>query len=106
MPLPSIQQYQEILQHPDRAFVDPALAQGRISVSGLGTPRVLSGGFALTYAVETGGRKYAVRCFHREAKDLRQRYGAIAKKLSALASAYFLEFEYQPKGVRVDSDVF
>jgi len=106
MAYPSIQQYQEALQHPGTAFADPVLARGQIAVSGLGVPRVLSGGFALTYAVEAGGRKYAVRCFHREAKGLERRYEAISKKLKALASPYFLDFEYQSKGVRIGSSAF
>lgn len=106
MAYPSIQQYQEALQHPRTAFTDPVLAGGNISVSGLGMPRVLSGGFALTYAVEAGGRKYAVRCFHREAKGLERRYEAISKKLKSLSSSYFLDFEYQPKGVRIGGATF
>lgn len=106
MAYPSIQKYQEALQHPATAFADPVLAAGRIAVSGLGVPRVLSGGFALTYAVEAGGRKYAVRCFHREAKGLERRYEAISKKLKSLASPYFLDFEYQPKGVRIEGTAF
>jgi serine/threonine protein kinase len=106
MTYPSIQQYQEALQHPATAFTDPVLATGKIAVSGLGVPRVLSGGFALTYAVEVGGRKYAARCFHREAKGLERRYEAISKKLKSLASPYFLDFEYQPKGVRIGGSAF
>ncbi len=106
MAYPSIQQYQEALQHPATAFADPVLAGGQIGVSGLGVPRVLSGGFALTYAVDAGGRKYAVRCFHREAKGLERRYEAISKKLKSLASPYFLDFEYQPKGVRIGGSAF
>lgn len=106
MAYPSIQQYQEALQHPATAFADPLLAAGKIAVSGLGVPRVLSGGFALTYAVEATGRKYAVRCFHREAKGLEKRYEAISRKLKALASPYFLDFEYQPKGVRIGGSAF
>lgn len=106
MAYPSIQQYQEALQHPATAFADPVLAAGKIAVSGLGVPRVLSGGFALTYAVDAGGRRYAVRCFHREAKGLERRYEAISKKLKSLASPYFLEFVYQPKGVRISGSAF
>lgn len=106
MAYPSIQQYQEALQHPATAFSDAALARGKIRSSGLGTPIVVSGGFALTYAVEASGSKYAVRCFHREAKGLERRYGAISTKLKALASPYFLDFEYQPKGVKVSGAAF
>lgn len=106
MAYPSIQQYQEALQHPATAFSDATLAGGKIRSSGLGTPIVVSGGFALTYAVEARGTKYAVRCFHREAKGLERRYGAISTKLKSLASPYFLDFEYQPKGVKVSGAAF
>jgi serine/threonine protein kinase len=106
MAYPSIQQYQEALQHPATAFSDAALAKGKIRSSGLGTPIVVSGGFALTYAVEASGTKYAVRCFHREAKGLERRYAAISTKLRALTSPYFLDFEYQPKGVKVGGAAF
>lgn len=102
MALPTIQDYQEALQHPKSAFLDPELAGGSIAVSGLGTPRVYGGGFALTYAVQARGKKYAVRCFHREVGNRERRYEAISKKLKALASPYFLDFEYQPTGVRVN----
>lgn len=102
MALPTIQDYQEALQHPRSAFMDPELAQGTIAVSGLGTPRVFGGGFALTYAVQSGSKKYAVRCFHREVKNRERRYEAISKKLKSLASPYFLDFQYQPAGVKVN----
>ena len=83
MAYPSIEQYQEALQHPATAFIDSLLAKGKIRSSGLGTPLVASGGFALTYGVEVAAKKYAVRCFHREAKGLENRYAAISKKGNA-----------------------
>jgi hypothetical protein len=107
MGYPSIEQYQEILQNPQSAFTDPQLARGRIKTSGmLGTPVVVSGGFALTYGVEVDGTKFAVRCFHREARDLEKRYAAVAKKLQSLASDYFVDFSYQPKGIKANGGVF
>lgn len=101
MAYPTIEQYQEALQHPSTAFIDPHLAKGKIRASGLGTPLVASGGFALTYGLEISSKKYAVRCFHREAKGLENRYSAISKKIQNLKSEYFVEFEYQNKGVRI-----
>lgn len=106
MAYPTIEQYQEALQHPATAFVDPLLAKGKIRSSGLGTPLVASGGFALTYGVECGTKKYAVRCFHREAKGLERRYAAISNKLKSLSSDYFVEFEYQAKGVKIGSQTW
>lgn len=106
MAYPSIEQYQIALQHPNTAFTDVELASGKIRSSNLGLPLVASGGFALTYALETGGRKYAVRCFHREAAGIERRYAAISSKLTALASSYFLKFEFQRAGVRVNKGAY
>jgi len=106
MSYPTLEQYQEALQHPQTVFVDPQLKAGKIRTSGLGLPVVVSGGFALTYAVEVGAGKNAVRCFHREAKGLEARYAAISKKLKTLASPYFVDFEFQPQGVRLNGGTF
>jgi hypothetical protein len=103
---PSLEQYQEALQHPSTVLTDPQLKRGSIATSGLGLPMVVSGGFALTYAVEVGSVKYAVRCFHREAKELERRYAAISRKLKSLASPYFVDFEYQPAGVRLGGSTY
>ncbi|MYN46003.1 hypothetical protein GTP23_13185 [Pseudoduganella sp. FT93W] len=102
MTYPSIEQYQELVQSPQVVFTDPALAAGRVRASGLGTPIVVSGGFALTYALEASGTKYAVRCFHRDAPNLEKRYAAISQCLSGLRSSYFVQFEYQAKGLRAN----
>ena len=107
MGYPTIEQYQEVLQNTRTAFVDPQLARGRIKTSGmLGTPQVVSGGFALTYAVEVDGTRFAVRCFHRPAGELEKRYAAVTRKLKQLQSRYFVEFEFQAKGVRANGGTF
>lgn len=101
MSYPTLEQYQEALQHPGTALTDPMLATGSIQSTGLGLPLVISGGFALTYKVKVANKQFAVRCFHREAKALESRYDAISRRLSALRSQYFLDFSYQSQGVRV-----
>lgn len=106
MAYPSIEQYQEALQYPGTAFTDPLLAGGLIDTTGLGLPLVASGGFALTYAVKASGTKYAVRCFHKEAKGLERRYEAISRKLKALANSYFVDFQYQAQGVKANKGVY
>jgi len=103
---PTIFQYQEALQSRPLPFLDQVLKDGQITKSGLGTPVVASGGFALTYAVQTLKGKFAVRCFHRDtAVGLDQRYAAILQKLKGLASPYFVEFEYQQRGVNIGQTV-
>jgi len=76
---PSLEQYQTALQHPEHVFTDPELKRGQIKVTGLGLPLVQCGGFALTYSVNVGAHRYAVRCFHKESKHLEDRYeGSLA----------------------------
>jgi predicted Ser/Thr protein kinase len=106
MAYPSIEQYQTALQHPNTAFSDAELASGRIRTSNIGWPLVASGGFALTYAVDTGARKYAVRCFHREAPGIERRYAAISAKLAGLNSSYFVKFEFQRAGVKINNALY
>ncbi len=62
MSYPQITDYHEAIQHPAQAFIDPDLKQGAVAENNLGLPLVMSGGFALTYAVTTPHRKCAVRC--------------------------------------------
>src|SRR5215831_1405797 len=106
MAYPQITEYQEAVQHPLQAFVDPELKQGTVAENNLGLPLVMSGGFALTYAVTTTRRKCAVRCFHREIPAIQQKYDAISKKLRSLPNAYFVDFDFQPSGISVRQKTF
>ena len=54
----------------------------------------------------SGGRKFAVRCFHRYVPDLEQRYALISDAISGLRSPHFVSFEYQREGIRLKSDPF
>jgi hypothetical protein len=106
MPYPQITEYHEAVQHPQLAFIDPELRQGTVAENNLGLPLVMSGGFALTYAVATARKKCAVRCFHREIPAIQQKYDAIAKKLRALPGSYFVDFDFQQSGIRVRQATF
>ncbi|MDB5538704.1 MAG: hypothetical protein JWQ89_431, partial [Devosia sp.] len=99
---PSMDQYNDAVQHPGTAFTDTALKAAKIAVNGMGLPVALGGGFALTYTAAAQGRKYAVRCFHKEAKNLESRYSHVATGLRAVAGRYFVGFEYQARGVLVN----
>lgn len=95
-------QYNDAVQHPHTAFSDPVLKAAKIATNGMGLPIALGGGFALTYTAGTHGRKFAIRCFHKEAKGLEARYGHIDKGLRTAGGSYFVGFEYQPTGVMVN----
>jgi hypothetical protein len=106
MAYPQITEYQEAVQHPAHAFIDPDLKQGAVAENSLGLPLVMSGGFALTYAVTTPRRKCAVRCFHREIPAIQQKYDATSKKLRSLKIGCFVDFDFQQSGISVRQKVF
>jgi hypothetical protein len=106
MAYPQITEYLEAVQHPAQAFIDPDLKQGAVAENNLGLPLVMSGGFALTYAVTTPRRKCAVRCFHREIPAIQQKYEAISKKLRSLGNGCFVDFDFQQSGINVRQKIF
>jgi hypothetical protein len=102
MAYPSLEQYNQAFQLHSRLLADPELKAGIVATTGLGLPLAISGGFALTYTISSGTKKFAVRCFHRESKALERRYVAISKRIAGLNSPYFLDFQFQPQGIKVD----
>lgn len=106
MNYPSLEKYNEALQAPARAIQDPQLRAGQLRTTGLGLPLALCGGFALTYTVDTGEKRFALRCFHKKSNDLERRYQAIALRLKQLASPYFLPFDFIPNGILIDGNLY
>lgn len=106
MAYPSLEQYNQAFSAHSTLLADPELRSGALAKSGLGLPLAISGGFALTYTITGQSGKFAVRCFHRESKGLERRYAAISKKLASLRSPYFLDFQFQPQGIRVDGAAY
>jgi len=106
MAYPQIVEYHEAVQHPAQAFIDPELKQGAVAENNLGLPLVMSGGFALTYAVTTPRRKCAVRCFHREIPAIQQKYDAISRNLRSLTNGCFVYFDFQQSGISVRQQTF
>lgn len=106
MPMPSLSDYQAAFSNPATCLYDPLLRTCAIAKNPLGQPHVRSGGFALTYCLESGTSKWAVRCFHKESttNDRDRRYQAIARKLHEpviASSGYFIGFDFQKQGVMV-----
>ena len=103
--LPDLIQYQLAVQNPRSAFADPELQTGTIRTDPLGMPRVVSGGFALTYQFQTAKGRVGVRCFHRASNNLEGRYRAIAPVLGSLSSA-FVPIDFQTEGIRVEGRAY
>lgn len=106
MSYPSLEQYNQAFQLHSKLLSDHELRSGSVATTGLGLPLAISGGFALTYTIKSGAKKYAVRCFHRESKALERRYEAISRKISCIHSPYFLDFQFQPHGITVEGKYY
>jgi hypothetical protein len=106
MSYPSLEQYRDVMQYPHLVLADPELKNGKISKNNFDLPMALCGGFALTYTITTNGKKYAVRCFHKQSNELEKRYQAISNKLKVLHSSYFVDFEFQLNGISVNNKKF
>jgi hypothetical protein len=106
MRLPDLVAYQAAVQHPDTAFGDADLRAATVTTTRLGLPRVAAGNFALTYQLCQGGRRWAVRCFHRDSAERAKRYAAISQTLASIHGGPLVTIAYLPAGVRVDQSWF
>ncbi len=102
MPIPTPDLYNDAVQNPKLAFSDAELKAATADRNGFGIPKALGGGFAITYRMtSSNGKSYAVRCFHKEVRDLQDRYSRIDSCLKQIGSSLFVEFQYQPTGIKI-----
>jgi WD40 repeat protein len=103
MAWPLSQDYNEAIQNPQTSFSDPELRQGQVVVNAFGIPQPCSGNFADVYAVECPATqtKWAVKCFTREVRGLRDRYSEISKYLQQVNLPFTVDFQYLEQGIRV-----
>ncbi len=103
---PSMTDYQQAVQAPSLCFSDPQLQHGAPVLDRLGLPRPICGQFASVYEITTATGRWAVKCFLRNIPDLHERYARIAEHLSRYQAPYFVTFEYQPAGIRVQGNAY
>ena len=60
-----------------------------------------SGNFASVYKITTHSGDVAVRCFTREVRDQRERYGHLSDYLRGVRPEVFVGFQYVEQGIRV-----
>ncbi len=98
--------YDEAIQNPHLNFDDPELKAGEPESDKYGSPLVRSGNFASVYLLIGTRRKAAVRCFLRDVADQQDRYAAIGHDLLSLSLPYTVDFEFVPKGIKVQGSWF
>jgi hypothetical protein len=100
-PWPLSQDYNEAIQCPAQCFADPELRQGTTVTGPGGLPIPCAGNFADVDAVQTPGRKWAVKCFTRQIPGIRERYIEISKYLQQVQLPFLVEFQFQDQGIHV-----
>jgi WD40 repeat protein len=108
MPWPVSQDYNEAIQDPKAAFGDLELQNGQLKLNSLGLPLPCSGNFADVYEVSCPATqtKWAVKCFTRQVRGLRERYTAISKHLQQANLPFGVDFQFLERGIRVRGDWF
>lgn len=93
---PRYDAYKQAISDPMTCFSDLELRQGRLvpEVKGMGTH-----GFVFHLKCQT--RHVAVKCFNNYLPDRQKRFEAIQKYTKGDARRYFMEFQYQPEGIKV-----
>lgn len=97
MPLPSIPEYSTSIKTP--ALVHPQLLSGGHPIDKNNRLIKYSGGFCVVFPYETANKKYAVRCWHAEVSQAKQRTQKIAEALEEAALPYFVGFQYFEDGI-------
>lgn len=70
-----------------------------------GRPVMSSGNFAVVFKMEDeNGKLYALKCFLRDQNNREKSYLAIAEELSLLQSSYFVNVQYLPNELYVDTN--
>lgn len=97
MSLPTIPEYSTAIKTP--ALVHPAILRGGHPVEKGCKMIRYSGGFCVVFPYQTSTRKYAVRCWHAEVADAKERTQIIAQALKDCQLPYFVGFEYHEDGI-------
>ena len=105
MPCPQSTQYYEAIENLRSSVSDEELREGQPAVNAAGLPMLWSGNFADVYKVycPATGDTWAVKCFTREVRGLRERYREISTHLDEARLPFMVDFRYVEPGIRVGS---
>jgi pimeloyl-ACP methyl ester carboxylesterase len=107
MPWPHPPDYNEAIQNPQLCFADPELRVGEPALNPLGLPWPRSGNSADVYKIICPNDQiWAVKCFTREVRGLRERYQAVSDFLARRRMPFMVEVHYLEQGIRVRGQWF
>ena len=100
---PQATDYISAILHPQIAFTDSELQKAKVKADPFGMPVVSSGGFALTFFLETPtSKKLVIRCFKSDVADRKQRYAAISTFVNHSRVKELTAVEYIDQGILVN----
>lgn len=106
MSLPRGDEYNQAVQNPELNFADIELKRSTVERTPLGLPKPYSGGFTTTYKLESSIKKWAVRCFTREIKDLEKRYQSIEKFMNSNSCSFLVDAKYVQNGIKIRGNYY
>lgn len=98
MTLPTITEYSASIN--TSQMVKASVLEGGSPVKKNGRQIKYSGGFCVVFPYQTSVKKYAVRCWHINIDDIRNRTRLISETIQATKLPYFIGFEYVTKGIQ------
>ena len=90
------------------AVLDPELEGGQAKVNKRGQLLSYAGGWTIVFPIEVQhiSKTFALRCWKREMNEAQERYQKIGDFLERLDLPYFVDFQYVPEGIRVNTEVY
>lgn len=99
--MPTGADYQQAIQSPKLTLADGELKAGAVLTNALGLPKTISGTFGVVFTMDCATRRYAVKCFYRQYKDLFERYNSISAYLQGVQRPWEVEFEFISPGIQL-----
>ena len=106
MKFPTPAQYQEALQFPETALLDPELKEGKLKLNSLGLPMPITGAFASVFQCTTRNQTCAVKCFITSVANQKKHYQTIQHVMENIPLPYWIRFDYQDQGINVEGQVY
>lgn len=98
MAVASISDYSASINIP--AMIKAKILSGGNPLNKNGRQLKYSGGFCVVFPYVTPTKKYAVRCWHINVDDIRNRTRLISEAIQSSKLPYFVGFEYIPNGIQ------
>lgn len=105
MALPTIESIKTMVESHYDTYIHDVKLVGYKPIPGLLGPMFYPGGFGVVFPlVNSSGKKYAFRVWHKEIPGIKERTNKIASYLKGLNLPYFVEFDYVSAGLTVEED--